>query len=807
MNNYINNPNQSYGRDGRNKNTPWRVICDRTNNNSYVTPNAKSEVKDNLEYLGSYYVTEANEEWIHIVRVEGGGFVGLLPDKNARRADMGWVQRNKMLLWQEGLLDVNSRISLKCILLNKTKDIRNIISLKQREAVDVFDGPGIEAKRLGSRNIYNIFYVLKKENNRLLLADRYELSDDASTSIIGWISESRLSKWNTRVAIEPNFDAEAFNERKEHEDNRFAFFENTSDASAYANRTSGAASRAIFNNDPVILAPEKLSKKNPQRYIGKVIRYPILENMKDEGLFRTGVIGSIPTLNREGKESSINENDLARAKENLAIAREEDKNVNVYFMIEGGTEMNAYKTKITELIFNLPRYFPNANNINVGCAIYRDLDLGDPTILPFEAKSLSQNRNTVIDFINNASFYQPADADAYTIFRYAFKQVVKDKWEAKQRNILVIIGNGADIYKNTNRRIQEESKKPEYYIDGDKMGSIYDQLAALDMNVLFFQPKNAEGNEFKRLRSDVREIMGETSMQLYNGVMESYPKYSGQQPLIPDFIGGKFLEAKYANYSGIYTALAGSAVPEDKLGKELVGGFQKLNEFKDSFFDILDKIFIKGESIDVAPGEYQQAILGFIHKNSKGIDPTALNQFLNEKFQLFQEAWLPKKVVGYKYPLYSYILFAPKRELEIFIEKLKPLGSANRSGSMTEKRRVLKNAMLTLVLELSNQKSTSSAENLDMGEVMKIITGLNTEGVVVFEKLSANKLKDLEKRSAFSDEEINSLVSNMIKMQEKLDGIVKLGTRYEFHFRHEGDNENIYFWIALNEILDNDILQ
>src|SRR5690606_4276944 len=152
---------------------------------------------------------------------------------------------------------------------------------------------------------------------------------------------------------------------------------------------------------------------------------------------------------------------------------------------------------------------------------------------------------------------------------------------------------------------------------------------------------------------------------------------------------------------------------------------------------VLYDIVETGKSIDVCPGEFQPFILRFLEKEMKGIDPATMSKFLAEKYQLFQEAYLPKKFAGAKYNSYSYVMFLPKNELYDFKNSLNEVASAYSKGySMSELRQALKDVITNLVLTLSSQTNRASVGEMDMSETLEIILGLNVEGVVVFDKLS-----------------------------------------------------------------------
>ncbi len=785
------------------KQTPWLVINDRAGNIAYKTASVASGAKSTLDFLESYYVVDYKEEWLHIIRIDGKTPISLSIPASASVMDMGWVKRENMLIWREGLVNKESGISLKCLLLNKAEDIKRITSLANKEIVRIYDSPtGLTT--VGDRKIYEIFYILKKENSRVLIAKDYIVGQNPKSLILGWVDDNRLSRWNTRIAIEPNNTEAAFNERLANPKNRFIFFGQVPDVNNYIK--TGTMNNVLFDEDPVKIDPERLAKSNRRRYKGGVLRYPILDNYQN--YFGTGVIGKVTTRTAAGALGEMSTIALADLEETMRISREEDKKVNVYFMIESSTEVNMYKNTIVNVMNDMPTYFPQANYINYGCAIYGDSEPGQTPIIN---KPLSQNRKDIISFVSNSTLHRPQDADKYTTFRYALNKVLKDGgWNPRQRNLIIVIGNGADFSANSIRAGLEANSQ--YYVDDDAMGGIYKAISALGMNMLIFQIKNENSRHSRKFRDDCAEMLNEAAKSIGNEYKPMADKFQFNyvEPAGPVCVADKFTTVTPSvNYSGIFIPSQGGFLSEQRFGLALNKAVEDFTKFRDRQMNEMSNLIEKGNSLDVTPGEFQPFLMHTINTQLKGIDQNTLKQFFNAKYQLFNKAYLPKQVVGSKYPLYSYVLFMPGEELKEFKNnKLKELTQAlGRGSSAAQLRESLKEALIDLVLDLSAQKGRASAGDVDMDEALRIITGLNTEGVSIFKNYKNKKLGDLDKRSVWTDEDIMELSEQLSRMKEKLDEIYRLGSNYEFSFQRDGDKENIYFWIALNEIFGKEMFE
>jgi len=101
-------------------------------------------------------------------------------------------------------------------------------------------------------------------------------STSVDESIVGWVRKSRFIEWNTRIALEPNFSKEAFNERKFNQNLSVIAFGKKASVENYANNGSINEEDIYWNIDPILLNSTNLGDTNPRRFKGKVFRFPLL---------------------------------------------------------------------------------------------------------------------------------------------------------------------------------------------------------------------------------------------------------------------------------------------------------------------------------------------------------------------------------------------------------------------------------------------------------------------------------------------------------------------------------------------------
>lgn len=112
-------------------------------------------------------------------------------------------------------------------------------------------------------------YLLGRQSDMLL-------QGDYKSEILGWVEQNDQADWNTRLALEPNFTKEAFDERKLRPSLQFVSFKDEDNASRHFLSGSGDKQSIISMDDPVNTDDKMLARSNNKRYIGTKLRMPVL---------------------------------------------------------------------------------------------------------------------------------------------------------------------------------------------------------------------------------------------------------------------------------------------------------------------------------------------------------------------------------------------------------------------------------------------------------------------------------------------------------------------------------------------------
>ncbi len=277
----------------KDKENAWAVFSDRDNNPVYQKPTTASKVTATLGFRDHCYVINEEDDWIEIVDAS----VDKLKIVNLKRS-LGWVPKKKMLLWTSGLVQSGTNISQKVLLGNRADEIIQVLAAEKMGFTRPFKGPETNEKEAAHRS-FDLFFVLKKENGRVLLSEDGELSTFNLDKIIGWVDERRCIPFYNRIWIEPNFSADGWNERKARPNRRLLGFMTEEAAKNYAELGILEEKEVVWAEDPVTLPSEKMpgsgsgdpnaqlieamlsekmSNSNPYRLSGSVFRLPVLSS-------------------------------------------------------------------------------------------------------------------------------------------------------------------------------------------------------------------------------------------------------------------------------------------------------------------------------------------------------------------------------------------------------------------------------------------------------------------------------------------------------------------------------------------------
>lgn len=779
---------------------PWMVISDRADNQTFDKPDGKAFKK--LAFKESFYVVNETSGWVELVSGTNDGLKLVKQEKY-----VGWIQKDKVLLWNECLVDPNTEIHKKVLLLNKASNILDVMGDKENSLVNIYNS-STASTPIEKVRIYTYFFLLKKENNRYLLAQEYRLSpSNVETRLLGWVSSGRCEIWNTRIALEPNYDETAFNERCNNQEKfKLVGYSNASSAALQIKSGVITESNVFWANDPCVADKVLLAKSNPRRFIGDIIRFPLLPPQADQasGVHYSGVIGDIMVdIEGNAKPITVKQRDKIDVDQTVEQKIGNLSKVNVLYVVEATPGLAQYKDllgKLYELtVSEFEVKVPEAN-VSVGMVLYRDTperkEGRDIEIIP-----LTRNENQFNQFAESATFINMTDEDQVTNLRDGiYKGVMEAGFKKDQSNIIIVIGSEPDFSVNKVRREAAIAAKDKGH---HEQNQVVDALSSVDASIYYIQCKNSGDIYSEKFKEQASSILLERAKDSYNSITASLSDEMGmkQTPSLPQTLTSGVNRLVGSPEPGfIYIPTAGQSLTSADFEKYTVEAIRDASGFIKGFIDEIKQTFDQGKPFASA-GPYAPAMVKWLDKEIKrqsSLSATTLkNLALGTKYELYKEVYFPSKVTAARSPLVSYVLFMPEDDLVRYIEKLKAVQEAGLAGTDNERREKLFNVFKDLIFAFTGNYSMSQSEieQMSLNDFQSIMNGIKKEGWTPPKRVNF-LLGNILDEKEMSATEVNEIIEGIEKKLVILEKIRKMGRNYEFSFNSEDD---VYYWITLEE--------
>jgi TssR protein N-terminal barrel domain/TssR protein VWA domain/TssR C-terminal domain len=785
---------------------PWIIFSDRENNQTYKGSSGTDKCTT-LKWMESYYVIDESPERIHLAqaRIEKGlNVIGQV-------VDMGWIDKKNVLLWGNGLVDPLTRIHQKVFTVNNANDV--VQALKSGDLVKIYKGPDKTFARNSDVSINDFFFILKKENDMILIGRSDKVHKGNAHKVEGWVYAKRCATWNTRIALEPNFTPEAYEERQSDPKKRIVAFKELEAAKKAIEFGFVDVRSKVFerDSDPCAMPDSLKSAENPMRWKGNVMRYAMLSTSQGEvrdinsKVYLTGAIGELTFVSEDMREEfKMDESEYANIIDELRGEATNKSNYNLLFIIEGTRAMSDHKDKVIATMRSAIESLREVDNLNVSATIYRHAQSSKAV----EMLPLTGDTVNLFDFINATQFGSGDIQSPYTCLNYGINYALENVGVNKNHtNIVVVIGDNADY--STYRMEREVARR-----NGDKRlikpSVVREALLSVGAHLHFIQLENdgaAPTEDYVRqARTYVIESLKSRYNQYSSGEGMEGLSQKDKGPYLTDQIPGRVIKSENGSLPGsVYTP--DGQISERQLpfiGQNMIGS-SKI--FVDEFILELERYASGAREFDGNTGvpDFSPAMKHYIYRQLKdgNFNASDLKAFMNKPYKLYNLAWVPYKYNKSKYPLVSYVLFMPRNDLERYIELLEDVTNTAAS-STTDMRKGLRDAFVGLYREFSGDNmSDKDIRNLSIEDLNNKIQGLSNEGLensesVFSGSLGKFKIEDLTRKSAISDRQIEAYIDRLRKTTKRLDRIHRMSVRYEYHYRSAGEGD-IYYWIPIED--------
>ena len=738
----------------------WIVYSPIDEAKTYTNPSPSSAVKKQLKYMDYYYVIEENGEFAHIYKDEN--VQGRSLSKDA--IDFGWIHKRELLLWNKCLVTSEYNINKKALIVNtvetiKGQDINDLNYVKFRNA------PSKNAGFTGNKSqMFEYYYVYKtdvdSEGNEwyLLSTADFIASINDREEILGWTNKNRLIDWDSRIAVEPNWEKEAQKERRSKQQLVF-WADKESCLKYFSSENSISDTMKIWDRDNL-----------KKRANGSLPRFPLLQNPeiiqyenKEVNILKAGIIGDVK--NRE--ETVFSAENFSKVIDKITKKLIKKKNVNVFFVIDATKSMQPYfgsvKNAITKFMSKIEEKNSN-NKFKFAVGIYRDISEGEEKA--FKVKEFG-NTKDVLNFLSNV---KARDIHNYTFTESMFDGIINSLYDspvdADGTNFLIVIGDAGNHTKN------EVSNR-------EKMEIIADLLNEYEYNFLSFQVHN-NGNkqeleasaEFVNQFKEIGKLFGEKSKLDIN--IEGFENY--KPVLIKDGENYKFQKNTSYRIFNIYGLQKGNSISAKELEKELTDQLVGYDDFARDFIDFVrDKIYKRKEKLvdrnwgTFSPGYY------YLLKNA-GITDKEIEALEKNSYQIFVEGWGPIDIEGYSYPLMKKVLIFSQDELNRINVNMQNLFQFSTSEAFV---RYIKSQAKTLLIV---QRS-----DISINELLSQIIGLPVRSKL-FEDIT---LKDI---NHLTEDDYFNLTKYLKIKQRKISKILK-DKDFKYQFMPDVNRASVFYWI------------
>ena len=775
--------------------TPWIVISDRENNKTYEKPDMQSAQKSTLNFKDWFYVVDSNKDWVRIVKARRSG--GL--DVKAIQEDAGWIPKKNVVLWTNSLIDPKSLIHRKVFLLNKVQDMDHILKSDNKEVVKIYKSPDGSAT-IGSKTIYEFYFVYKRENGRLLIGKDSRLTTNSlESTLVGWVREARASKWNTRIALEPNFSDAAFAERKADPSKRVVGFMDPGGAMAYANSGKLIEDKVLWDNDPITRNPIELASDG-KRLRGEVVRFPMIDNT--EKYFRTGAIAEVTTQSMiDLVKSEIDEVKWATISSDVEENNKKREFFNVMFLIEGTRSMYNYKQAIINALDNLETRFPDNVKIKYGVAVYRDTPEKEIGKL-FELQELTADKAKVVNFLDQIEFDSWNDSDDWTAARYGLLETLKKGgFSTQESNVIIALGNYGDYKNDVVRSVAAEEVKDETLVERDDILAFLDKLDMHMVSIQCVSERNRQGTSFNKL---MRTMMLEASQRQhrdYVQLKEYFPGFKVANPSMADLLDGNDIGVENGPSFGrlVKPPLSNSMKGAD-VENFIMESVKQIFDQVDAFRNQMSSLTESGNAMDQSTGTWSPAIAREVYrllnnaKKGKGYSEEDLKKIVHEKYHLYREIYVAKKPANSENTALSYVLFMPYEDLVTYIDNLKRLAAAYDS-SPDKQRDALMATFTELLKQFTGNDNISKreVEKFSSAELAARMQGVAKEGLEFGDRMSF-EIGDIRNEKKMPDDKLAKLIEEILNKTKELNRIKDLGRKYEFCYP---TSNNVYFWVPV----------
>ena len=691
----------------------WYVYSDRNNNKTMDSPNSQIPFGRVLDFMQPLLVKDVQGSWLHVYipyEVNNGR-------ANSKPIDAGWIKADKTVLSGYSVLTDQGATKKAMALISIQEGVLNKSQLEKISKKYDFwwDPAGRKKKKESGR--FKIYFILKERGGMKLLSttDRLGINKlELQTSVDGWMRNSHLTSWNSRLCLEPAFGEEIVEQ----------YPNKTADIYATEGLLSSWSQSGYVNTDGRV----KSYKLQRSMIEPEIMRLPIISAPKNN-YARTTKVATVGNLAGE----SISDEEKAKWLKELRQLEEQQRNVNIVFMVDATASMAPYYKSVAQSIEriidrNLASGFKS--KLRFGAIIYRDYPDENEAYEYFRLTSDEESLKKWLLEVKCQSKDRDLPEAQYNGIIEGIKRVGLQKG---QSNIMILIGDAGN---------HDEAK--------DKMGRTLEQavnvMSEYQMNMVSFQVKyNDQIDAYNKFNADAMEYLYtlSNSVKLDNSIKTELIT----SKVYPNTHDISFKSENGTDISGLYTfgsftyapdqtQMEGSVL-EDNIRNATQAYLTRINERIQILKRLIDGEAIQGEFGDAYDKEASKVFCSYCKDD-------------NEKYQdclRFLTSIGAFSYVGYTNinmyddePVYNPVVFLSRTE---FNKIQKAFQDMQDLGSFSQMKENLFNALVAQAEVITGDPGQIIAEKT-LNEIWEILLNIPFDYYNSYGDLKYKKLKDIK---------------------------------------------------------------
>lgn len=737
----------------------WQVYSDRSNNKSYTDPGGTTS-KNTLQFLERFYVLEEEGAYLHIAK---GNLSG--PELQDVR-DYGWIHKKHLVLYPRCVANKQG-INRKAILLNNVEDIdpKNFKPQddQKKGVVYAYGSPDLSGKTFGEARLFEVFYVIKElSNGNILLSQSSELGTqnkqgrtEIETEIFGWVNLKKIVLWDNRVAIEPNWNAEACKERKS-KDTPLNILDKKQSALVFKGGQNVAGEHVYMS---VNVNPN-------QRWDGQRWRFPVFQEFRDDAdkdILRIGAMGKINSTAKVNNDPEMR----ASALKKYEKARKKQKNINFVFVIDATQNMEGYISTISKAIEEGANQLGGSNNsLRYGVVAYRDRSVDDKV----KIRTLTRSVSDVKEFIEGLETNFNDEEEGTYLFEGISAAINSTGINSKHTNIIVVLGTEGG------------------YVDSDvSEDNLINSLYQYNCHLIAMQLKAGESDTYSEFYYSMEDICKKAAAKRYDKYNKNFSNSSVlvAKPSFSEIQVDPYQKMILRNSAAMGTLILsefGKSLERPQIELELIKIIADADKRVNDLLDRTDLLFKGvGKSSDGNLAEFDPSIRYFIVEQAE-MDPEEYNSFSFNDYQASKEAYTTRKIVGFENPLFKSSLFLDTEELSDLHEKFKQLD--NPKGTLSEQRESMYKAWTTLLGKYEGEEE-DNYDQMPISEISRRVFGVPGNSPLL-QNITPSQIREMD------DMSFQKLASQIRNKRKYILGILD-DKNYKYAMVSLGRH---YYWIT-----------